>query len=103
MLYASAVQGVIDAAVENQVYQIILPFVLVFLVAFVFFKASKIVEESWIAGVLAGVIALLATLFLAAVPIVGDFLSFFLGKAGLILVIVLIILVVNAFINNKMG
>ncbi len=103
MLYASVIQGAIDQAVNNQIYQIVLPFALIFLVTFVLLKSSKVAEDNIIAGLIAGVIALLVTLFLSSVPIVGEFLSFLLGKAGIIFVIVLIILVVNAFISKNVA
>ncbi|MFH0961239.1 MAG: hypothetical protein V1820_00985 [archaeon] len=100
-LFANALEGVIDQAVQQGVYSIVLPFVLIFLVMFVALKGSKVVEEVWLAAAISAVAALIATLFLGSMPIVGDFLSWLLGKAGILLIIVLIVLVVNAFVSRN--
>jgi|GEM_PF-5511485 len=100
-LFANAIEGVIDQAVQQGVYSVVLPFVLIFLVMFVVLKSSGVIGEVWLAAAISAVSALVATLFLASMPIVGDFLSWLLGKAGVILIIVLIVLVVNAFVNNN--
>jgi hypothetical protein len=99
----AAVDNLVQQGVEQGVYQVILPFVLVFLVMFAILKASKVVEDLWVTIGISLVASVLATLFLSSMPIVGQFLSWFIGKAGIFLIILLIVLVVNAFVRNQVG
>ncbi len=91
----------VEMMVEGGVYQYLLPFVLIWVVTYALLNKSKVVDNSSLEAVIATVIAFMATLFFASVPAIGAFFAFFAGKIGILLIVILFALIVNAFVNTE--
>ena len=70
-------------------FSYLLPFLLVFAVVYAALKMAKLVDDMT-SLIIALVVALFSLLFLSTVPIVA-FLAFFLGRIGIVIVILLVV------------
>jgi hypothetical protein len=82
-------------------YTYILPFILVFAVVYAVLRSTKSVDNVT-ALIIALVIALFSLLFLSTVPVVA-FLAYFLGRAGIVIVILLVLYMFYGFMTKKEG
>ncbi len=97
---AFSFQSIIDKLVNMQVYQFVLPFILIFVVTYGILMRAKIFGSAALNAIVAVVIAGFASLYLSSVPETGYFLSFFFGRIGLILIVILAILIVYSFMQG---
>lgn len=97
---AFSFQSVIDTLVRMQVYQFVLPFILIFVVTYGILVRAKIFGSAVLNAVVSLVIAGFASFYLSSVPETGYFLSFFFGRIGLVLILLLTILVVYSFMQG---
>lgn len=93
-------QALIDKLVQLQFYQFVLPFVLIFAVTYGILVKARIFGSAVINAVLSLVVALFSAFYLSSVPEIGYFLSFFFGRIGLVLIVILVILLVYSFIQG---
>ena len=91
----------VEMMVEEGVYQYLLPFILFWVVSYGLLKKSKVLGDGNLDLLVATVLSFMATLFFASVPAVGEFFAFLAGKIGILLVVVLFALIVNAFVNTE--
>ncbi len=97
---AFSFQSVVDKLVNMQVYQFVLPFILIFVVTYGILLRAKIFGSALVNAAVSLVIAGFASFYLSSVPETGYFLSFFFGRIGLILILILAILVVYSFMQG---
>ena len=102
VLYLGPDFGIMLATLQGAgFFSYVLPFLLVFAVVYAVLRGTKIVDNMT-ALILALVIALFSILFLSTVPVVG-FLSFFLGRIGVVIIILLVIYMFYAFMAKGEG
>jgi hypothetical protein len=82
-------------------FSYMLPFLLVFAVVYAFLRMTKIVDDLT-ALIIALVIGLFSIVFFSTVPIVG-FLAFFLGRIGIVLVIIMVVYMFYAYMTRSEG
>lgn len=97
---AFSFQSVIDKFVQLQVYQFVLPFILIFVVTYGILIRTKIFGSAVLNAAVSLVIAFFASFYLSSVPETGYFLSFFFGRIGLILILILAILIIYSFVQG---
>ncbi len=82
-------------------YSFLLPFVLVFAVVFAALRMTKTVDDTT-ALIIALVVALFGLLFFSTVPIVS-FLAFFLGRIGVVIVILVVVYLFYGYLTRDSG
>jgi len=97
------IRAILDYLVTFGFYEIILPFLAVFVIAYGILQTTKVLsEKNGVNAVTALVIAMFMTWF-ARVYKVGDFLGAFLGKSGIMLIILLVVMMASVFIYRTLS
>ena len=97
------IRVILDYLVTMGFYEIVLPFLAVFVISYGILQTTKVLsDKNGVNAVTALVIALFMTWF-ARVFKVGDFLGSFLGKSGVVLIILLVIMMMAVFLYRTLS
>lgn len=79
----------------------VLPFVLIFVIAYGLLVRTKVLPSAMLNLALAFVISLFSTLFLASIPGIDSFFASVFGRLGIILVLLLIGMLIYGFVSGS--